>query len=215
MTLNDAYYEFSILVNKNSERKDINIDKINYAVLYNRESLRYIAEFIERNNSSDNIFTISEFITTSQLFKNSVKKEFVEYDLPEDFFKILPGKSYSEVTGDCGSGIVYNWFKKPAGFNSYLEDDSSTPSFGWEQGLGELEGNKIIIYKTDFEIDKTFISYYKKPVKIDLKDPDFNLELNVSEFVIGQINDRIASEVLREFGSPLYNVAETRKQITI
>jgi hypothetical protein len=216
MNLADAYYEFSLLVNKNSERKDIQIDKLNYIVLYNRESPRWLSEFLERNSNTDSIYTLQEFLIDDfKLIKKQTTDNKVDYKLPEDFFSILVGSSYSKVkTKTCGESIIYNWFKKPSDRNIHLEDKSTQPSLAWERGIGELYKDKISIFKTNFDILETYITYYKTPTQIDINNPDMNLEL-ASSYVVGQINDRIASEIYREFESNAYQLAKTREAITI
>jgi hypothetical protein len=218
MTLNDAYYEFSLLLNKNSERKDIQLDKLNYIVLYNRESLRWVSEFLERNNNSDNIFTLSQLLVNAKkLTKKQTNLDNEEYELPNDFFKLLAGNSYSNVKATkCNEeGIVYNYFKKPNNWNIEIEDKFIRPSYAWERGLGEIYQNKIVIYKTDFDILNTFISYYKLPKKLNVKTPDYTEELELDDYTVGQINDRIVTEVYREFNNGGYQLAATREKITL
>jgi hypothetical protein len=218
MILKDAHYEFNLLLNKNAERKDINIDIINYAVYYNRESKRWAAEFIERNNSSDNIFTLAELLVSNHELKRKQTNELSEdYLIPCDFFKLLSGRSYSEVVSkECKTkGIVYNWFKKPNNWNIQLEDKFTAPAFEWERGLGDISKDTITIYKTNFEIENSYISYYKLPLEINLDNVNPELELELSSYIVGQINDRIVSEIYREFNNPGFNMSETRKQITI
>ena len=216
MNIKDAHYEFSLLLNKNSERKDINIDLLNYIVLYNRESKRWLVEFIERNNSTDNILTLNEFlINKHKLDKLKTNVNSVEYSYPDDFFRILVGNSYSTVKNKSCTGIVYNYFKKPNDLNIQIEDKFTRPSIEWERGLGDLYKDKIVIYKTNFDIVDTFISYYKKPKTLDLNNPDLVSDLEISDYLVSQINDRIVSEVYREFNNPGFNLAKTREQITL
>ena len=216
MNIKDAHYEFSLLLNKNSERKDINIDLLNYIVLYNRESKRWLVEFIERNNSTDNILTLNEFlINKHKLDKLKTNVNSVEYSYPDDFFRILVGNSYSTVKNKSCTGIVYNYFKKPNDLNIQIEDKFTRPSIEWERGLGDLYRDKIVIYKTNFDIVDTFISYYKKPKTLDLNNPDLVSDLEMSDYLVSQINDRIVSEVYREFNNPGFNLAKTREQITL
>lgn len=218
MKLSDAYYEFSLLVNKNAERKDINIDKANYYVLYNREALRWVSEFIERNNSSDNILSVSELLLNNvRLDVIGRLPDRIEYAIPSNFFKIVIGNAYSDVTSTvCGtSGVVYIYFKKPGSLNIQKEDKFTAPSFGWERTLADIYKDKIVVYKSDFNINDSYISYYKKPKEIDLVSPDEDMDLELSSYLVGQINDRVVSEIYREFNNPGIQIANSRQQITI
>lgn len=218
MKLSDAYYEFSLLVNKNAERKDINIDKANYYVLYNREALRWVAEFIERSNATDNILALSELLLNNQKL-DIVSKigDKVEFSIPENFFRILSGNGYATVTSTvCGTdGIVYIYFKKPSSLNIQKEDKFTSPSFGWERTIADIYKDKIVVYTGDFTIKEVYISYYKKPKAIDLVSPDENMDLELSDYLVGQINDRVVSEIYREFNNPGIQTAMSRQQITI
>ncbi len=224
MLVNEAYYEFSLLLNKNSERKNIQIEKENFVILFNRESQRWLAEFTEKNTHSDNILTIAELLEYDySLEKISTHNNHVHYKIPEDYFQILPGNSYSNVKkGEC-TGVIYNYFKKPNDFNIHIEDKFLKPSFEWERGLGEIFNNGIVIYKTDFEVIDTKITYYKSPSKIDMQgyikidgSTSKDIHPTISDYLVGQILDRVVSEVTREFNDQVgYQMAETRKKITI
>jgi hypothetical protein len=224
MSIKEAFYHFSLLLNKNSERKNINIEPENFVLLYNRESKRWLAEFIEKNNSSDNIHTIAELrVDNFKLTKNLTNSNFVSYNYPDDYFSILSGNSYSVVKkGNCVDKI-YNYFKKPNDFNIQTEDKFTRPSFEWERGLGETYQNGITIFKTDFEILDTYISYYRQPLEIDSEgyikidgSNSKNINPDLSDYLVGQIIDRIVVEVNREFENQVaYQLSETRKQITI
>ena len=224
MLINQAYYEFSLLLNKNSERKNINIDIGNFVILYNRESSRWLAEFIEKNQNTDNILTIGELlIHECKLQKIATKSNHVYYKLPEDYFQLLAGNCYSLVKkGDC-SGIIYNNFKKPNDLNSQLSDSSTIPSFDWERGFGEITSDGVVIYKTNFDIQDTYISYYKNVPEVDVEGYtklDGSISTNkhplIGDYLVGQILDRMVVEVTREFGDQLgFQLGQTRKEITL
>jgi hypothetical protein len=224
MSVNEAYYQFSLLLNKNSERRNIEIGRDNFVVLYNRESERWLSEFIEKNMRSDNIFKISELLIHDyKLQKISTTNDHIHYILPDDFFSILAGNSYSNVSKGSCTGVIYNYFKKPNDFNIQIEDKFLKPSFEWERGLGEVFNHGIVIYTGDFTIQDTFIAYFKTPPKIDMEGyihidgtPSKNKNPELSDYLVGQIIDRVVVEATREFSDQLgFQLAETRKQITI
>jgi hypothetical protein len=224
MSVNEAYYQFSLLLNKNSERKNIEIGRENFVILYNREIQRWLAEFIEKNMHSDNILTIAELLVHDyELEKTSIDGNHIHYKVPEDYFQILAGNSYSNVTKGSCTGIIYNYFKKPNDFNTQIEDKFLRPSFEWERGLGEIFSHGIVIYTGDFTVQNTYIAYFKTPPKIDMEGyihidgtPSKNIDPQISDYLVGQVIDRVVVEVTREFSDQLgFQLAETRKQITI
>lgn len=224
MLVNQAYYEFSLLINKNSERKNIQIDKENFVLLFNRESQRWLAEFIEKNINSDNILTIGELLVHDyKLEKTSTKSNHVHYKVPEDYFQIMAGNSYSNVKKGSCTGIIYNYFKKPNDLNIQLEDKFLKPSYEWERGLGEIHSDGIVIYKSDFDITDTFITYYKIIPEIDMSgyiklDGSHSTDKHpqVSDYLVGQIIDRVVVEINREFNDQVgFQLSQTRKEITI
>jgi hypothetical protein len=224
MLVNQAYYELNLLVNKSSERKNIQIGKDNFVLLFNRESQRWLAEFIEKNLNSDNILTIGELLVhEKKLEKLSTKTNHVHYKLPDDYFQLLAGNSYSKVKKDSCEGIVYNYFKKPNDLNIQIEDKFLQPSFEWERGLGEIFSEGISIYKTNFDIIDTYISYYKNVPEIDMEgyikfDGSMSKDIHpqISDYLVGQILDRVAIEILREFNDQVgFQLGQTRKEITI
>ena len=62
MTAQELYYDFHLLLNKNNELKDINIEAPNFVRLYNREAERWLADYIKNNNNSDKFINLDYFI---------------------------------------------------------------------------------------------------------------------------------------------------------
>lgn len=214
--VNELYYEFSLLLNKNNQNKNVNIEKHNFVYLYNRESLRWLNDYISNNNNSDNVFIISELLVKDlELTRIENNKEYSVYEIPSDLYTILPAESKSYV-GKC---ILYNYIKKP-NVNVYLEDKFTKPSLTWERGLGELVDRGVIIYKDNFEIDKTVISYYKTPGKIDMQgykhyDGRESEDINpdVSEYISSEIINRVVTEINREFENQFgFQASKEREQ---
>jgi hypothetical protein len=201
-TVNELYYEFSLLVNKNNQQKNVNVDKPNFVYLYNRESLRWLNDYINTNNSTDNVFIISELLVKDfEVNRIENKKEYSVYEIPENMFSLLPSESKSYV-GNC---ILYNYIKKP-NININLEDKFIRPSLAWERGLGELVEKGIIIYKDNFEINKTLISYYRTPRKIDMQgyrhingEESTDIDPDVTPYLSSEIINRVVTEINREF----------------
>ena len=215
-TVNELYYEFSLLVNKNNQNKNINIKKENFVYLYNRESLRWLNDYINTNNSTDNVFIISELLVKDyQVDRIENTKEYSVYKIPENLATLLPSESKSYV-GKC---ILYNYIKKP-NINISLEDKFVKPSLAWERGLGELVEKGIIIYKDGFEIDKTLITYYRIPKPIDMQGyrhingkESEDINPDVSSYISSEIINRVVTEINREFENQFaFQTSKDREQ---
>lgn len=215
-TVNELYYEFSLLVNKNNQNKNINIKKENFVYLYNRESLRWLNDYINTNNSTDNVFIISELLVKDyQVDRIENTKEYSIYKIPENLYTLLPSESKSYV-GKC---ILYNYIKKP-NINISLEDKFVKPSLAWERGLGELVEKGIVIYKDGFEIDKTLITYYRIPKSIDMQGyrhingkESEDIDPDVSSYISSEIINRVVTEINREFENQFaFQTSKDREQ---
>lgn len=215
-TVNELYYEFSLLVNKNNQNKNINIKKENFVYLYNRESLRWLNDYINTNNSTDNVFIISELLVKDyQVDRIENTKEYSVYKIPENLYTLLPSESKSYV-GKC---ILYNYIKKP-NINISLEDKFVKPSLAWERGLGELVEKGIVIYKDGFEIDKTLITYYRIPKSIDMQGyrhingkESEDIDPDVSSYISSEIINRVVTEINREFENQFaFQTSKDREQ---
>lgn len=207
MTAQELYYDFHLLLNKNNELKNINIEAANFVRLYNREAERWLADYIKNNNNSDKFLNLDFFIIADfnlERISSTLTEDI--YKLPEDCFVIIEGDFRSEVSGQGCTGIVYNHIPKTQDVNSLLANKTTAPSLHWERGLAKLSQEGLIVFKNNFEILKTTVSYYKKVPKIDLEGyTDFsgNLSSNIdpgySDYISQQILDRVITEVQREF----------------
>lgn len=207
MTVDELYYSFHLLLNKNAESKSINIAKENFVILYNRESLRWLSDFIEKNTKNDNLLSINELIVLGhELEAIENHTDAIVYKLPEDYFNLLPGDFKSIVKHNDCSGVIYNRVLKPNEINIVLQNSGLKPSFHWERGIGQVFDNKVKVFITDFKIQSTFISYFKIPDQIDMegyitfenKDSE-NKNSNNSEYIQNQILDYVVTEVQRQF----------------
>ena len=160
MTVQELYYDFHLLLNKSNEQKSINIEKGNFVRLYNRESQRWLSDFIEKNNNSDNYLTINELIVRDyELTEVSSDEDSSVYSIPTDYFSLIHGDFYSIVEfSDC-KGIIYNNVFKPNDLNAAKEDKFTAPSFHWERGLAKISNDEVVVYKNKFSIINTFLSY--------------------------------------------------------
>lgn len=220
MSSKEIIYKIHLLLNKNNEDSNINIETSNLVLLFNREALRFLQDYIEKNNSSDNILNIQNLIKedVELKYKQKLKDRYI-YELPEDYFQLIHDKSKSKISKNECEKEVYNYIVKPNNIGGFLKDTFNQPSFEWERGVGSLTGNNLNIYVTDFKVESTTITYYKKPIEIDVKGyinlenkPSKDIDTDISDIIVEQIIDRVVLEIQRQFVTE-YQVAATRERI--
>lgn len=221
MTASELYYNFHILINQNNEQKNLNVEKANFVAMYNRESERFLSDYIERNNSSDNILYINGLINRDvTLQRRTADSNKVVYRTPADMFFMIHRSLISTVnTGSC-TGIVYNHLFKPEEANARLEDAFTKPSFAWERGLAKLEQDQIVVYQDGFTIENTTMSYYRKPVKIDLEGyinfqgvKSSNIDPDTPDYISHQILDKMAKEYMGQIENQIgYQISSARER---
>lgn len=205
MTALELYYEFQLLLNKNASNVNINIEKENFVWLYNREARKWLAEYITKyssNNSSQGIeglLAVNKPLTIADTFT-----EYNRYYLPEDFFDFVD--SYSTALKDKCEGTVSNFLVKPKELRSNIDNSFSSPSFEYEESICNISEDKFLVYKREYEIKDTYLSYYKKVKPIDIEgyqklDESWSTNKNddLDEDLQSQIIDRVILEVMRQF----------------
>ena len=220
MNVNELYHTFKLLYNKNNENKDINIPKQNFVFIYNREAEIWLADFIRINRHNSEIFKVNEFLVTDfELEVASARKEKVEYTLPQDYFDLSIGTLRSKISSPC-SGTIFNRVYKNEELNTILKNKFTKPSARWERGVARVGNNKLTVYQEDFTVDKTIVSYYKKPKKIDMagyrkidNTASQDIDPNYSDYVINEILNKVVTEFNREHGDQLgFQISKEREQ---
>ncbi len=208
MTALDAYKHFLLKINKNDTNRNIRINKGNFVFIYNQEIDKWLANQIEDNNDSSEKNKIEELLIHDEPLEKIVDKDNVsEFDLPIDFFEYE--SSYSIASkGKCKNRVLYNWDFKTKNKNVLFQNENNNPSFEYEQTLVNPSQNKLLVFKDGFDVDKQYLTYYRRPTNIDLEGyvrtdglDSTNIDPDISDRYVYQILDRCALEVIRNYGN--------------
>lgn len=203
MTSEELYYEFQLVLNKNASYENISISKGNFVILYNRESLNWLKNFILKNNTSQRIHAIQGLLIVDKeldLLNSNDKSN--SYLLPDNYYEFVD--SVSQFEKNKCQVIVTNYLEKPKDIKAI--HDNYSPSFEMEDGLCNIAQRKLIVFKEDFKINSTYLSYYQKPQKIDLLgyrhingNYSENIDSDLDEIHQSEIINLVVSEVMRQF----------------
>lgn len=205
MKAEELYYELHLLINKNNNNRNINIEKPHFVTLFNREYDKWLYDVLNKKNNDSSINDLQELLVTGLPLKPlQITPNYNIYELPDNFFNLSEVRIKAVKENITKTLFVYNIHPKE--LNVYLQDEFSKPSFEWEESICVLSENNLIVYKEDFEIEEMFLSYYKNSQTIDLSGytkldgtMSVNRNLILSSVYQRQILDRVAKEITREF----------------
>lgn len=204
-TAYEAYKRFLLKINKNDTNSNINISKAEFVLLYKEQKRVWLNDKLTQDSDNIKINHLAELlIKDKELVKSSNDNNSTSFILPENYF--LFDSSYSLANkGQCQRPII-NWLVKSKNINVLLQDSNSSPSFEYEETICILSEKKLVIYKTDFEIQKAYLSYYREPIDIDLEGyekldgtPSTTINPDIEDQNLEEILNRCAMEVVRNY----------------
>lgn len=205
MKSREIYKKFELKINKNDTNEGISIPVGLFVMGFNIEAELWESETL-KNEDDASLQYIQELLETDFEVKILEKNSnFAICELPTDLFRYEG--SYSLVDKDeCTDIRIYNFEKKTKNLIPILADDFSNPSLDYEEAPCIVTKDKLKIYFDDYQIKKTFINYYRKPVKIDLAGyvrvdgttSTVDVDSDLSDSNIESILNRMALEVKRQ-----------------
>lgn len=207
MTIQEAYKRFLLKINKNDTDDEVRVSPAEFVFHYNEQSLKWLGNKIATKSLNENIDDLQELLIDVELNDYRETRTHNDFVIPEDFFQFVSAEAISNR--DNCERYLYVHNIKPKEKNSWLQDDMNKPSFEWEETISIISGNKIQIYKSDFDVTGLELSYYRKPRIVDIEGyrhidgkasktihPDLKDE-NVNEII-----NRIAFAVALDYGNP-------------
>lgn len=193
-------------VNKNDTNTNVNVSKGVFVILFNEQKRKFLSDILDKDESTDKIEDLSELLILDEEISKSkdylAKTEFI---LPQNFLKRT--HAYATCTkDDCKDIPLVVWFKKPKDINTLLQNSNQNPSFEYQETIGIINNGKVSVYKTDFDVNKLYLSYYFEPTDIDIEGyinldgtESKNVETELAVHNIEKIIDRTVVEVAQNY----------------
>lgn len=214
----EIYNKFQLKVNKNDTNGNVKIPKGKFVEIFNEQKRNWLDEKAKVKESSDYIedleFLLETDIPLKKLTSSTLKDDFA---LPQNFFKRVSGYSLAS-RGVCKNVVLYNWFIKPKDVSVVLQNSNQHPSFDYQETVALINNSKVSVYKTDFNIDEMYLSYYREPLDIDIEgyikadgSASTNIQIDLDKKSIEEIINLAALEAVRNTESiEQTNLAQSR-----
>lgn len=208
MTPKDIYKSFQLKVNKNSTNNNIAVPIGVFVTLWNEQKRQWLDEKVKGKEDSNYIDDLEELLEVDVKL-NSVKtfSNKDDFSLPSNFFRRVASYSIADK-GDCKGKRITNWFAKPKDLEVLLLNSNYDPNFEWEESLAVLNKGKLSVYKKDFKIKNTYLTYYREPVDLDIEGwihidgtPSKDVMVDLDDLNIEEITNRTVVDVVSNYES--------------
>jgi len=197
------YIKFLLKINKGSTEFNISCDKARYVLLINECKNRWVEKHI-KSKDSVLIESLQEIVETVEFNSGSVKDNYIEYQLEKDFYESISVQCNVEKN-ECKKRLFSREVKNQ-NLNFFEFDENLKPDFNFEWTFHQIKGNKLIVYKSDFSVNKTIFNYYKVLPDFDVAGYtkidgtlSSNVPIPLSEQYFDQITNLAAEEFMRDF----------------
>lgn len=208
MTSIEAYKRFLLKINKNDTNTNIKVNKGEFVLIFNEQSRIWLADQIKRFSDTYEKNDVSSLLAyDKKLVRIKDNKEFSEFEFPEDYFDYESSFSIAS-RGKCKGRKLYNWDFKGKNRNVIDQDQNNNPSFDYEETIINPSENKLLVFKTDFEISEQYLTYFKEPANIDIKgyikfdgSQSTDVDSDLGDYYVNQIINLCAVEVDVNYGN--------------
>lgn len=168
MTIQESYIQFLNLVNRNSTNNNVNVDQARFIMMFRDVQLRYL-DWLLDNRQDDTTREAASFLVYKQpLVVKSNETSHKSFELPSNFFKFA-NLHVEALKGQCKSELE-TIETKIDDLEVVMADDLSRPSFDFRETRYFLsENDTVTVLKTDFDITKTSLTYYRTPARVDME----------------------------------------------
>lgn len=203
MTATEVYLKLAQKANENLTNDNIAIDKPRAYLLVNEALNKFVEWNLEKRND-DSIRDIQQLLVDDKplTLKNS-HLQHSNYILPEDYFD-FSNLTVLATKEECKNQRILPLEIKDENKHILEFDYNNKPSFEWRETFYNLSENNVKVYKSDFEISKVYLSYYRFPKKINFAGyimADGSPSVNADPEFNDKIMDRVISIAVKDFNS--------------
>lgn len=171
MNFEESYQKFLILSESNGTTDKLSTNKGRFAVKYNIAQNKVIEWLIENNSTDENRYLQSIKIPYEKLVLSNTKEDYTSFSLPNNYFEFIDLKVKAS-NGSCKDQLFKSNEIKGENVNTYFIDSNLDPSFKYRETFYTISSDSVQVYKKNFSIENTEMSYYRYPTQIELLNPD-------------------------------------------
>lgn len=207
MTSIEAYKKFELKVNNINTASNIDVSKGEFVLIYNEQQNKWFRNKFRGRSALYSIDDSQQLITTDKLLTASTNGDrYRQFALPTDYFDYI--SSYALASkGGCKERPMYTYQVKLNEVDLHIRDENNKPSFEYHETPVTISQDNLQVYKTDFEVDDVYLTYYRYPVAIDILGYT-RLDGTASTNVDPELYDQAVDEIIDWCALELQRLAE-------
>lgn len=171
MNFEESYQKYLILAEANGTTDKLATNKGRYAVKYNISQNKIIEWFIENNATDENRYLQSLKVPYQKLEQVETKPDYTSFSIPKNYFEFIDLRVYGGKD-KCKNQPFRAREVKGENVSNLLIDSNTNPSFKYRETFYTIAKDAVQVFKTNFNIDSTEMSYYRYPKQIELVNPN-------------------------------------------
>lgn len=172
MNFEESYQKYLILSESNGTTDKLSTNKGRYAVKYNISQNKVMEWLIESNSADENRDIQQVKIPYKKLVLSDTKEDYTSFSLPKDFFDFIDLKVYGSKE-NCKNQLFKKTREvKGENLNTLFSDPNLDPSFKYRETFYAIAKDQVQVFKKNFNISNTEMSYYRYPKQVELEKPD-------------------------------------------
>lgn len=209
MTSIEAYKKFELKVNNINTASGIDISVGEFVLIFNEQQYKWFRNKFRGRSALYSIDDVQQLITTDKhLTQFTTGDRYTQFALPDDYFDYI--SSYALASkGQCTARPMYTYQVKLNEIDLHIRDEFSKPSFEYHETPITISQDNLQIYRTDFEVDSVYLTYYRYPVAIDIigytrlsGEPSTTVDPELYDQAVDEIVDWCALELQRVAENP-------------
>ena len=206
MTIERAYVEFLMLVNRNATNNKTNVDKARFVILFCNSQIKYLEKVLEKRNE-DEIRHVQKLLVRDLpvVFVPSKSGDnYSAFALPENYFDF--SNIVAIAKNDYCSGRKMTLIEaKSEDTEERWKDSNSNPSFEFAESYYHFSEDTVLLFKDGFEYEEVALTYYRYPVPVEIegyKKEDGSVStINVDPELDNKVVRKILIDMEKEFSA--------------
>ncbi len=199
----NVYIRLLQKANENFTNDNIAIDKSRAYLLIKEAQNKFIEWNLQKRNE-DSLRDLQQILVDDKklVLKNSHLTH-TNYSIPKNYFDFSNLTVYA-TKGKCEDKPMLPLEIKDENKHLLEFDHNNKPSFEYRETFYNLASDAIKIYKSDFDITRAYLSYYRFPKEIDFEGyvkADGSPSVNSDPEWNDKIMDRIISLAAKDFNA--------------